>query len=288
MVLPLSALVFDASNGRGNYSIFISGSPAFNLHSVGYGATDALPVAGLADAYASLVSYDSGSSWATQLPFRGAALTAIQQTCAPSASQSATYSPSQSASSSASSSGSPSFSPSQALTPSVSGTATETTSPSPTLSVSQLATSSQSPSQTVTPSQVYASTRSQSRTQTPTQVVTLSMSRTRSQSATMSATSSSARTPSQSASQTTTMTLTSSQSVTPTATGFPKQVFLDNTDSLNNALYMTAQVVSPTDVSAFSLYLPEADPQCGPGRYLLKDISSRPFAGFCPARDCVH
>jgi len=90
VALPLSALSIDAaSSSTRAFSIAVSGFPAFNLHSVDSSGDFGRPANGTGSAFASFTSANSGSTWIAQDAYRGVTLSAIQQTCAPSASQTA-------------------------------------------------------------------------------------------------------------------------------------------------------------------------------------------------------
>lgn len=91
--LPLSSLNFDTSGTRGlYYALVLSASAPVNWHSVSSPATDFVPATGTAAALGSWATADSGASWATALPYRGAWLVALKALCSPTPSQSQTAS----------------------------------------------------------------------------------------------------------------------------------------------------------------------------------------------------
>jgi len=155
-----------------NYSFQVSSHQPLNLHRVNSSSSAGLPDAGTASAYLSLLSVDSGASWVPQGSFCGMRLAAIQQTCAPSFSQTGTGSPSQSSTMSQSTSPTPSSTRSQTQSPSQSRSQsqslTQTHSETPTISVSPSTTPSLSVTPSVTPSQSRTASVTPSQTVTPT------------------------------------------------------------------------------------------------------------------------
>jgi hypothetical protein len=148
----------------------------------------------------------------------------------------------------------------------------------PTPSQSQCATLTGSPTQSQTRSSTATRSQSQSRTDSQsasqTQSSSQSVSATQSQTPSQSVTSSQSATISLSPSQLVTRSGTPSQTQSQTATGLPHQAVLDNTAVLMNAINATSSRVLATSVwRAFSFFLPETDPVCGPGIYRLETLS---------------
>jgi hypothetical protein len=222
----------------------------------------------------SQLSLDSGDSWVPWLPYRGVQLHAIKITCAPTTSQTQ------------SSTGSATASQTQtpSVTQSMSRTLTSTVTQSPSQTQSRSRTQTQSASQSVSGSTTETGTLSPSGTGTPSATVTPTPTQTLSSSQTSSASQSQSpsesRSPSQSATPSQSSSATSSQSRTPSqsqsasSTGFPRQVVLDNTAVSANSINDTSsRALSSGSWRAFSFYLPEDDPVCGPGIYRLSTLT---------------
>lgn len=139
---------------------------------------------------------------------------------------------------------------------------------SPTPSQSQSSSISQSPSVTESPTpSLTAST-----TETMSQSSSASQSASRSQSPSQSQTPS--QSPSETASQSQTHSETPSQSASQTSTGFPNEAVIDNTLAGSAPLLINAlRPLSPAVWYGVSFFMPEVDPVCGAGSYLLQTLT---------------
>lgn len=277
--LDLSGLVVNVPARGSSFALALSFNVPLVLYSAEVGT--APRAAGLAAAYAALLSANGGDSWAPY-PAASDAAVLLHGTvlmCEGTRSGTAT----------ASSSGTRT----RSGTSTCSGTGTVTASLTATRTASQTRSASvtQSRSQSGTRTRSGSATRSGAGSPSPSGSASQSNtpSVTPSASATGSETPSGSATPSESATTSATPSQTPSRTQSPSPTGFPAQIVVDSSEGLGAPLSAdaaAARVLAPDTKWAVAVTFPEADPACGPGAYRLTSLVlplALPDGGEAPA-----